>query len=126
MQTREIPEAQWEPFCKEFSEAHRGDRITLEIFGPEVGTQRGAEMQPLVGITLDTKGSRRGSIAVMCGDSPSVNIVHSVASPDHVRVAQTDDGLTQALEIESAADGNKTIVWFGPAEFPSDAAAASN
>ena len=53
MQSQEIPNEQWVPFLNELSRRHQGDHVTIEVMGNDLGDQREAEDQPLLGITVD-------------------------------------------------------------------------
>ena len=39
MNTREITRTEWPAFFDSFSRRHEGARITLEVFGPDIGDQ---------------------------------------------------------------------------------------
>ena len=118
MHTREIPQDQWIPFFNDFSRQHYGEPVTLELLGQEFGNQPEAQDLPLQGITLDTHSPEQFRIEVIAGDTPDAYVTHEIASPTRVQVAQSEDGVDRALQIESA-DGPVTLVNFGPFEGPS-------
>ena len=110
MQTQEIPDNQWIPFFNDLSKRHQGQHVTVELMGRDIGDQTEMKDQALLGITVDPPtGSCK--IEVMAGDPTGVNIAHEIAHPIHVRLATSDDGKDQALEIESDA-GPATLVRF--------------
>ena len=112
MRNHEIPSEQWIPFFNALSKRHQGDPVTVELMGKDIGDQRAAEDQALLGITVDPPtGSCK--IEVMMGDRTGTNIAHEIAHPIHVRLAQQDNGADAALEIE-AEDGPATLLRFVP------------
>jgi len=113
MQTHEIPSNEWIPFFNELSKRHQGEHVTVELMGRDIGDQREAEDQSLLGITVDPP-SGSCKIEVMMGDPGGTNIAHEIAHPIHVRLAQTEQGTDAAVEIESDA-GPATLVRFLPA-----------
>lgn len=113
MITREITAQEWRPFFDVFSKQHPGTTATVEVIGSDVGAQEEARKLPFVGISLDAKGSERGSITVMLGTEPDDHVEHLIEHPVHVWLLTGDDGESDALEIE-AADSTKTIVQLQP------------
>ena len=112
MQSQEIPTTQWVPFFNELSKRHNGDHVTVELMGRDIGDQREAQDQSLMGITVDPP-SGACKIEVMVGDTHT-NIAHEIAHPIHVRLARSDDGKDAAIEIE-ADSGPCTLLRFLPA-----------
>ena len=113
MQSHEIPSNQWVPFLNDLSRRHQGDHVTVELSGEEIGSQREAQDQELLGITADPPAGSCRMIEVMVGDPRGVNIAHDIAHPIHVRIAKTDEGKDVALEIEPES-GPRTLVRFMP------------
>ena len=110
MQTREIPTHEWVPFLDDFSRRHKGQPVSIEVMGPDLGVQREGESLPLSGVTVDlSDGGDNEQIEVMAGDSPHAHVMHAVRRPAHVRVACADDGADAALQLESR-DGTVTLV----------------
>jgi hypothetical protein len=110
MRSQEIPSDQWVPFFNDLSKRHQGDHVTIELMGRDIGDQREAQDQELMGITVDPP-SGACKIEVMAGELAGANISHEIAHPIHVRLAQSDDGHDAALEIESDS-GPRTLVRF--------------
>lgn len=115
MQTREIPREEWQDYLSEFSKQHEGWQVTIEVVGMDVGDQIIAREWPLQGISCNRfhdapDGSSEG-ISVTAGDTPERHISHMVTHPTSLRVAQTDDGRDQGVQIESE-DGPMTLVTF--------------
>ena len=116
MQSQEIPSNQWIPFFNSISKRHQGEHVSVELVGRDIGEQREAKDQSLLGITVDPP-TGACKIEVMVGDAAAANIAHEIAHPIHVRLAISDDGKDQALEIESDA-GPCTLLRFMPPENP--------
>jgi hypothetical protein len=110
MRTHEIPSSQWIPFFDELSKRHQGEHVTVELLGRDIGAQVEVEDQSLLGITVDPP-TGACKIEVMAGEANGANIAHEIAHPVHVRLAQSDDGQDEAIEIESDA-GPATLVRF--------------
>jgi Family of unknown function (DUF5335) len=110
MQTQEVPKHEWVPFLDDFSKRHVGDRVTVEVLGAAVGSQRAAEALPLVGVSVDLRdGGDNEQIEVIAGDSPHAHVMHAIPRPSQVRLARGDNGVDEALQIESE-DGVATLV----------------
>jgi hypothetical protein len=112
MQSHEIPSDQWVPFFNDLSKRHQGEHVTVELLGREIGDQLEAQNQSLLGITVDPP-SGAFKIEVMLGENNGVNMSHEIAHPIHVRLAQSDEGLDAAIEIEPDG-GPCTLVRFIP------------
>ncbi len=106
MPTREIPREQWQKFCDDFSRAHQGEKVVVEVLDREAGDQREAERLPFVGISADEKDGEN-VIAVMVGARGEEE--HLINKPAHLRV---DEGRQPTVEIEPS-DGPPTLVRFG-------------
>jgi hypothetical protein len=107
MDTREIPQGEWKTFLDELSDEHEGWQVSIQVLLGDEGAQRLVEELPLLGISMEEKGSRASSIDIDAGVSPDDHIEHSVERPSHVRW-QARGGLAGTLEIE--ADGGPTTL----------------
>jgi hypothetical protein len=113
-ETRDVPQEEWKVFFDKLSTELRGWKMTVEVLLGEEGAQHLVEELPLLGISVDEKGSQASSIDIDAGVSPDDHIEHSIPHPTHVRwVAGL--GLSGALEIESD-DSPTTIVEIHPPE----------
>lgn len=117
MKSEEIPHDQWQTFLDDLSRRHQGEKISIQLMAPDLGSQVEADQLPLLGITADKKDIRGEVIEVIAGGRPSPDVNHVVERPTHVRVAITDDGSEQAVEIESETQPT-VLVSFGPPEMP--------
>ena len=115
MRTTEIPRAEWSRGLAEFSAAHDGWLVSLDILSPDIGAQPDITELPLVGVTFED--IRAGTVTISAGRSAVPEITHAIQAPSHVWVERTDAGADAALEIESA-DGAKTILRLRTAALP--------
>jgi hypothetical protein len=111
MQTHEIPNSDWGDFLNNLSRRHQGEDVSIEVQGADIGAQTESQGARLVGITFDPKDSIGEEIDVMVRCSDQTHLMHAVAHPSHVRIAQGDDGVDTALQLEDDA-GRTTLVRF--------------
>ena len=111
MPTQEIPRQEWNNFFDSFSRQHEGWLATLEIFGPEIGTQEEARELPLEGVSIASGTNEPETIAISIGKSPQDHLSHTIVKPAHVWLEQTEEGANAALEIESENE-TKTLLRF--------------
>jgi hypothetical protein len=109
MGTREVPRDEWESFFDAFSKQHERWIATVEVLASEIGDQDESTRLPLVGISADVRGASR--IDVIIGGRPDAHVTHVIDGPKRVWVTEREDGILDALEIESG-DGKRTIVSF--------------
>jgi hypothetical protein len=116
MANREIPRVQWTAFFDSFSLQHGGWIVRVEV-------QHGADSQllvraqPLVGITVDLKGSEAGSLLITLGKTPEDHWRHRIVAPARVRLKETQAGAVEGVEI-AATGGETTLVQFRSAVLP--------
>jgi hypothetical protein len=107
--TFEIPRTQWTERLDEFSRAHEGWPVALDILGESIGAQPEFRLLSFAGVTAEPQGGGRISITATL---PSGRFVtHTIPAPVHVFIAQNDMGVEAALQIE-AADGTRAILQF--------------
>ena len=111
MITREITREEWAGFFDGFSRMHEGWLATVEVLGAETGAQQEARELPFRGVTAELNEGRVVRVEVMVGAEAEDHITHTVTRPTHVRLAETEAGAHQALEIESE-DGLTTLLGF--------------
>ena len=107
MQTQDIRSEEWIGFFEQFSRDHAGWLTTIQVLDPEAGPENVAAGLPLQGISFDTKGSRRNSIAVSVGGTDNY-LRHVVDLPLRIREATGDDGSID-LQLEPAT-GPQTLI----------------
>jgi hypothetical protein len=116
MHTLEIPRALWTDRLDEFSRAHEGWPVALDILGESIGAQPEFRLLSLAAVTVDESAggldeSAGGRISITATVPSGSFVTHMISAPVHVFIAQTDTGADFALEIE-AADGTQAIVQF--------------
>lgn len=111
MATQEIPKDQWQEFLDTFSRLHQGWLADVQVLGDQTSRHYEAKGLPFRGATYETKGSGKNEVSIFIDQSPKEDITHTVSSPVHIRLEQTDSGVDQGLEVE-AQDGTKTVVRF--------------
>ena len=108
--TVEIPTNQWTRFFDDFSKAHEGWIVTVEVLGRTIGGQEAASGLPLVGLGADTKdGERR--VEVMVGRQRESHATRIIEKPRRVWLEQSDVPGYDAVAI-AGDDGTTTIVRF--------------
>jgi hypothetical protein len=108
MHTTEIRRSQWISRLNEFSRAHEGWPVSLDILSESIGVQPEFHLFSLAGVSADSSG---GTISITAIMPKGGFFTHTVHSPLHIFIAETDAGAEAALEIESA-DGTKAILQF--------------
>jgi len=109
MQTVVIPRADWRAKLDEFSVAHQGWRVSLELLEPSLGAQPEIDDLPLRGVTAEVDAPEP-AITIAAG-STSDQITHVVHTPMRVQLEKNDAGADMALEIESS-DHVKAVLRF--------------
>jgi len=109
MQTVVIPRADWRVTLDQFSSAHEGWRVSLELLDPTFGAQPEIEDLPLRGVTAEV-GARDSAITIAAGTKMD-QITHTIRTPTRVQLEKNDAGADMALEIDSS-DHAKAILRF--------------
>lgn len=110
MATREIPTNEWPMFFANCTREHRGQPVTIRVFGADIGAQEEARMLPFVGISGDWKDGEN-QIFITLGDQSTDHLTHTIADPAHLRLRQAEGAVEETMEIE-AANGDRTLVSF--------------
>ncbi len=113
VRTNEIPQPRWGAFLDQLSKAYKDQPVEVRAAGEDLGDQVLVEGMPLIGISLEKKGSERGNIEIMVarpGEKPP-NASHLVQAPRRILVEEAEDGQPLCLDIEDQA-GRKTLVFF--------------
>ncbi len=111
MPTREIPRDQWVAFFDDVSRLYRGENVSVEALGANIGAQEEVRKLPLGGISAGLKGPGEDTISIILGDTPEEHLTDTVSAPSRVRLEQAEDGTPQVLQIESA-DGTTRLIRF--------------
>jgi hypothetical protein len=109
MHTIEIPRSEWTNRLDEFSRAHEGWPVSLDVLAESIGAQSEFRQLSFAGATAEPG---HGGIISITVEVPSGGfLTHTIHSPAHVFLEEDDAGADAALEIE-AADGTKAILQF--------------
>jgi len=114
MQTVEIPRADWRVKLDEFSVAHRGWRVSLEVLDDEAGAQPEIDDLPLVGVTAEER-TGNPEIVISAGARGPDQVTHVIHEPTRVQLEQNDEGADVALEIESSDNAKAIMRFMSPA-----------
>lgn len=106
-QTREIPRDQWTTFFDSLSRRYRGQPVSIEVLGPDIGAQVEAKQVIFEGITMDRKDVRE-IISLILHRTPQEHLTDIITMPSHVRFER---GGQEVLQIESA-DGVQMLIRF--------------
>jgi hypothetical protein len=100
MATFEIDRNRWKPFFDSFTRKHDRWLTTIEVMDPEIGDQIQVHELPLQGITAQSEGNRNVEISVL--DEAEHHLLHTIDAPRRVWLKQTEDGVDEVLEFETA------------------------
>jgi hypothetical protein len=108
-----IERDQWESFLEEFGQRNHSRATRLEVVG-EVGAQEEERYLPLIGLSLEPKGTEAGSVEIILGGETARDprhVEHLVENVQRVAPFIGPDGLEEGVSFEDA-EGAKTILLF--------------
>ena len=108
-----IEKDQWKSFLDEFSKRNQLRATRLEVFG-EIGAQEEAEYLPLIGVSVDSKGTAAGSVEVtLGGESPADDrrVEHMISKVQRIAPLIDITGIEDGLGFEDQ-EGGKTLLLF--------------
>jgi Family of unknown function (DUF5335) len=108
-----IESDQWKTFLDEFSKRNHLRPTRLEIVG-EIGAQEEEEHLPLVGVSLDPKGTAAGSVEIILGGETAKDqrhVTHVISKVDRIAPLIGIKGLEDGLGFEDK-EGTKTLLLF--------------
>ena len=112
MHTREVPRSDWARYLTILSGRKADHPVRIRVEGEDVGDQTLAECLPLVGISLEEKGSEKDAIELtVARPAGENNLTHQIEHPERVYVEEDDAGEPKVLDIEDHARV-KTLVFF--------------
>ncbi|HVZ24038.1 MAG TPA: DUF5335 family protein [Vicinamibacterales bacterium] len=114
MRTMVIPRADWRVKLDEFSTAHEGWRVSLDLLAPELGAQPEIDDLPLQGVSAEV-GPRDSTITIAVGWKDAEQITHTIHQPTRVQIEQDDAGADVALEVESLDHAKAILRFMSPA-----------
>jgi len=108
-----IQRDQWTNFLNDFTKRNQFRATRLEIAG-EDGAEEEAEFLPLVGISLDSKGTDAGSVVVALGGETAQDerhLQHQIMQVERITPITGQHGIEDGLAFEDGT-GNKTLLMF--------------
>ena len=115
MQTREIPKTSWGHYLEALGNHKAYQTVRVRLESDELGTQPLATESPLVGISVELKGSQADAIEITLGSLGKGDFTHLIQHPAHLYVEEDDTGEVQVINIEDSMRV-KTLIFFGPKE----------
>lgn len=110
MATYEIPKERWQDFLCSVGNRRAQQPVSIQVTGENVGSQTLCEHLPLVGLSLEEKGSQAAGIEVTL-EADEGAFTHLVAEPTSIFVQEDAAGRVHALDIEDTAQV-KTVIFF--------------
>lgn len=112
--TEEIPPAEWDGFFATFTRRHQTRLVTIEQVGPDMRYRMPAGNRPLVRIVAGTGSQGRAiRISLVKAKPADPSSCFIVSAARHVWLKRNENGVDEALEIESV-DGTVTILHLRP------------
>lgn len=108
--TIEVPRENWADYLCNLSKRALAQPVRVELLDSELGDQELSNLQPLLGIDFDTRGSEAGSIDITLGKGTS-ELEHRIDGARGLFLLVSDEGNLECLEIEGPS-GSKTLVRF--------------
>jgi hypothetical protein len=110
MSLTELPRAAWTAALNDFSTAHEGWLVSVEVWTPEIGALPEIANLPLIGVSADrTEGD--GTITISAASSADGHASHTIHHAVGVTLERDAHGVATAMHIESAG-GVKTTLRF--------------
>ena len=109
-----IKQEQWKIFLDDFSKRNQLRATRLEVVGNDIGAQPEENYLPLVGVSLEEKGSDAGSVMIMLGSETGAtqrHVEHLVEQVERIAPITGITGVEDGLGFEDR-DGNKTLLIF--------------
>lgn len=111
MEQQLVPAEQWRGFAEDFSRLHEGQQVTIDVVDSQGESQHIAQNLPLMGMAIDSAGTRPSSIEIAVGDTTAGLITHVIDLPMAITL-ETVQERDIALLIEPAR-GPKTVLLLG-------------
>ena len=111
--THEIPRERWADYLSALSNREKDHPVRIRVEGREIGDQALAEGLPLVGISVEEKGSEKDAIEVTVGNKGrgEANMTHMIHAPERIYIEERSNGQVACLDIEDGAQV-KTLIFF--------------
>lgn len=109
MSLTEVPRAAWTAALNDFSSAHEGWLVKLDVWTPEIGSLPEIDDLPLLGVSADRTGD--SVITVSAAADHGGLASHTIHHASSVTLERDVHGVVSAMHIESAG-GVKTTLRF--------------
>ena len=105
-----IEQNRWQSFLNDFSKRNQFRATRLEGVGEEVGAEEEEDFLPLIGVSLETKGSEAGSVVLILGSEDQRHVERHIENVERITplVGKTS-GVEEGLGFEDG-DGEKTLL----------------
>lgn len=110
-ETTEIPRENWDLYLNALSNRCKNLPVNVRLEGQDIGDQVLAEHMPLVGISLEKKGSEKDALSITVANQPTESLTHMVEHPEHIFVRESENGQVEVIDIEGA-NRIKTLIFF--------------
>jgi hypothetical protein len=110
-ETTEIPREAWADYLNALSGREREKPVGIRVEGVNTGDQVLADHVPLVGISVEQKGSEARAIEVTVANKDRSNLTHMIHDAAHIYAEEGDAGEVVCLDIEDTAKV-KTLIFF--------------
>jgi hypothetical protein len=108
--TLDVPRENWVNFTNILNRHALERPVRLEVVERELGDQEMGDLQPLRGLSFETKGSARGSLLVSVGTDED-ELTHRIESPKRLYVGHNESGEMEFLAIDEEPSGT-TFIYF--------------
>jgi hypothetical protein len=115
MQTRDIPQDEWQPFLDTFTRLHQGEPLGIEIVGLTGAPRTALSRRPLVGVVAVPDCGNGACIEVVAGPQAEPQ-TRTIQHPSHLSVTERDDGYPMVLQITDN-NGAVTLIRLEPAPY---------
>ena len=105
-----IEQNRWQSFLDDFSKRNQSRATRLEVLGEEVGAEEEEDFLPLVGVSLETKGSEAGGVVVILGGEEQRHVERHIENVRRITSLVGDtSGVEEGVGFEDGA-GDKTLL----------------
>ena len=108
-----IERDEWKTFLDEFSKRNESRATRLDIIG-EFGAQEEEDYLPLLGVSLEGKGSEAGSVEIILGGKTAADerhVEHTIHNVERIAPIVGTSGLEDGVGFEDR-EGGKTLLLF--------------
>ena len=108
-----IERDEWKTFLDEFRKRNESRATRLDIIG-EFGAQEEEDYLPLLGVSLEGKGSEAGSVEIILGGKTAADerhVEHTIHNVERIAPIVGTSGLEDGVGFEDR-EGGKTLLLF--------------